>query len=107
MLSAVDVSPLLPFNCSENGVCDESDSLRQQAIIEYAKIIAQAIEDGINIRGYYWWSSWDNFEWHLGPSTKFGLYACDFDTKHRIARPSVEIYASLAHTEVIPELSVV
>ena len=96
-----------PIIITENGVCDESDSLRQQAIVEYAKIIAQALEDGIDIRGYYWWSTWDNFEWHLGPSKKFGLYACDHDTKHRVARPSAEIYAALAHTGVIPELSAV
>jgi beta-glucosidase len=94
-----------PIIITENGVCDESDLLRQQAIVAYAKIIAQAIADGIDIRGYYWWSTWDNFEWHLGPSKKFGLYACDPETKDRSPRPSAQIYAALAHTGVIPELA--
>ncbi len=92
-----------PIIITENGVCDESDVLRQQAIIEYAKIVHKAIEDGIDIRGYYWWSTWDNFEWHLGPDKKFGLYECNWDTKERKARVSASIYSELAHTNTIPE----
>ncbi|NOT73347.1 MAG: glycoside hydrolase family 1 protein [Cyclobacteriaceae bacterium] len=93
----------LPIIITENGVCDESDELRQQAIVDYAKIVLQAIEDGIDIRGYYWWSTWDNFEWHLGPDKKFGLYRCDPITKERTARASAAIYAELAFSKVIPE----
>ncbi len=93
-----------PIIITENGVCDESDTLRQQAIVVYAKMIAQAIADGIDIKGYYWWSTWDNFEWHLGPSKKFGLYAVDPKTMDRIPRASAGIYSELAHTGIIPEL---
>jgi len=92
-----------PIIITENGVCDESDTLRQKAILEYARIVHRAIEDGIDIRGYYWWSSWDNFEWHLGPAMRFGLYACDQTTKDRIKRPSADIYASLAFSKSISE----
>lgn len=93
-----------PIIITENGVCDASDLLRQQAIIQYAAIVHKAIEDGIDIRGYYWWSAWDNFEWHLGPSKRFGLYACDLVTKDRTVRGSAEIFSALAHTRTIPEL---
>jgi beta-glucosidase len=64
----------------------------------------QALQDGIDIRGYFWWSTWDNFEWHLGPSKKFGLYECDFETKERRPRPSAEIFRKLAHYKMIEEL---
>lgn len=90
-----------PIIITENGVCDESDMLRQQAIVDYAKIIHQALQDGIDIRGYYWWSTWDNFEWHLGPTKRFGLYACDLDTKERRKRKSADIFSSLAHLRMI------
>lgn len=93
-----------PIIITENGVCDESDVLRQQAIIDYARIVHKAIHDGIDIRGYYWWSTWDNFEWHLGPSKRFGLYACDLVTKERTPRPSAEIFSELAHKKAIPSL---
>jgi beta-glucosidase len=92
-----------PIIITENGVCDESDLLRQRAIIDYAKIVHQAIHDGIDIRGYYWWSAWDNFEWHLGPTRRFGLYACDPDTKVRTPRPSAAIYSQLAYSHVIAD----
>lgn len=88
-----------PIIITESGVCDESDELRQQAIVDYAKILRDAITDGIDIRGYYWWSTWDNFEWHLGPGKKFGLYACDEVTKERTKRKSADAYSVLAHTK--------
>lgn len=88
-----------PIIITESGVCDESDVLRQKAIVDYARIIRQALEDGINIKGYYWWSSWDNFEWHLGPTKRFGLYECDIVTKERRKRKSAEVYSRLAHSK--------
>ncbi|MBX2963175.1 MAG: glycoside hydrolase family 1 protein [Cyclobacteriaceae bacterium] len=87
-----------PIIITENGVCDASDELRQKAITDYAGIIHQAIQDGIDIRGYYWWSAWDNFEWHLGPTFRFGLYECDLETKERRKRKSAEVYQKLAHS---------
>ncbi len=90
-----------PIIITENGVCDESDFLRLQAIQDYAQVVHQAIADGIDIRGYYHWSTWDNFEWHLGPSMRFGLYEVDLKTMRRIRRPSGDLYASLAHTNKI------
>lgn len=91
-----------PIIITENGVCDERDILRQQAILEYAEIIHQALTDGIDIRGYYWWSTWDNFEWHLGPTRRFGLYACNLETRERTPRRSAELYSALAHSRTIP-----
>lgn len=91
-----------PIIITENGVCDESDFLRLEAIPEYAGIIHQAIKDGIDIRGYYHWSAWDNFEWHLGPAMRFGLYECDVKTKRRTPRPSALLYQQLAHTKTLP-----
>ncbi|WP_160143986.1 family 1 glycosylhydrolase [Chryseolinea soli] len=90
-----------PIIITENGVCDESDFLRLQAIQDYALIIHEALQDGIDIKGYYFWSTWDNFEWHLGPSMRFGLYECDPVTMHRRRRPSGDLYASLAYTKKI------
>lgn len=90
-----------PIIITESGVADSSDLLRQRAIVDYAKVVHQALQDGIDIRGYFWWSTWDNFEWNLGPAMKFGLYECDFETKERIARPSAEIFRKLAMFKMI------
>ena len=90
-----------PIIITENGVADASDELRQKAIVDYAQILHQALQDGIDIRGYFWWSTWDNFEWHLGPAMKFGLYECDAVTKERRMRKSAEAFRKLAHYKMI------
>lgn len=90
-----------PVIITESGVCDASDQLRQQAIVDYARIIHKALQDGIDIKGYFWWSTWDNFEWHLGPSMKFGLYECDPVTMERKKRPSAEIFRKLAWNKML------
>ncbi|HZY78942.1 MAG TPA: family 1 glycosylhydrolase [Cyclobacteriaceae bacterium] len=90
-----------PIIITESGVCDASDQLRQKAIVDYAQIIHKALQDGIDIKGYFWWSTWDNFEWHLGPSMKFGLYECDPVTMERKKRPSAEIFRKLAWNKMI------
>jgi beta-glucosidase len=89
-----------PIIITENGVCDESDTLRQTAIIDYAKILHKALQDGIDIRGYFMWSTWDNFEWHLGPTKRFGLYEVDLKTKERRKRPSADIFRKLAYNKM-------
>ncbi len=88
-----------PIIITESGVCDASDQLRQQAIGEYAEILHKALRDGVDIKGYFWWSTWDNFEWHLGPSMRFGLYECDPATLERRKRPSADIFRKLAWTK--------
>jgi beta-glucosidase len=90
-----------PIIITENGVCDASDELRQVAILDYARIVHQAMQDGIDVRGYFWWSTWDNFEWHLGPTMRFGLYECNLDTKERTKRKSADIFRRLAHYKMI------
>lgn len=93
-----------PIIITENGVCDASDDLRQRAILDYAKVLHEALKDGIDIRGYYWWSTWDNFEWHLGPTKRFGLYACDLETKDRTKRKSADTFSKLAHYRMIEHM---
>lgn len=93
-----------PIIITENGVCDASDELRQQAIGDYAKILHEALQDGIDIRGYYWWSAWDNFEWHLGPTKRFGLYECDLETRERRKRKSAELFSHLAYYGIIESM---
>ncbi|MFY8035749.1 MAG: family 1 glycosylhydrolase, partial [Cyclobacteriaceae bacterium] len=92
-----------PIIITENGICQETDELRQQSILDYAKILHTALQDGIDIRGYFYWSTWDNFEWHLGPTKRFGLYACDLETKERTPRPSADIFRKLAHFKMVEE----
>jgi beta-glucosidase len=72
-----------PIYITENGIADEKDTKRAKYIEDHLLVINKAIADGFNIRGYYYWSLLDNFEWAHGFDGKFGLYSVDLKTKKR------------------------
>jgi beta-glucosidase len=80
---------------TENGVCTEDDTFRIQSIKDYLSVIHTAIKEGIYIEGYIHWSTFDNFEWDLGPTYPFGLLRIDLDTKDRIDTPAAQFYENV------------
>lgn len=48
-------------------------------VLEHLWEVGKAVEDGIDVRGYYHWSLADNFEWVEGRVQRFGAYSVDFD----------------------------
>ena len=85
----------------ENGLADKKDNQRKYFIIEHLKYVHKAIEEGVDIRGYFYWSLLDNFEWDKGWAPKFGLYEVDRQTFKRTARPSVKVYADICKNNKI------
>lgn len=90
-----------PVIITENGVCSSDDTLRIRAIRDYMKIIHNLLHAQVDIRGYYHWTAWDNFEWILGPTFRFGLYECNLETMERSKRKSADIYTKLAYEKTI------
>lgn len=72
-----------PIIVTENGICTDDQDARIAALRDYLRVCHEAIADGVDLRGYIHWSTWDNFEWHLGPTYRFGLVHVDFDTMER------------------------
>ena len=72
-----------PILITENGICTDDSGQRIQALRDYLRVCHQAIQEGVDLRGYIHWSTWDNFEWHLGPTYRFGLVRVNFDTMER------------------------
>jgi beta-glucosidase len=91
----------IPIIITENGVCTGDDRKRVEAIQDYMKEIRQCLDEGIDVGGYFHWTSWDNFEWSLGPTFRFGLYECDPDTKARKKKPSADVFSRLAYNKEI------
>ena len=58
----------------------------------YLSACHQAIQNGVNLKGYFCWSLMDNFEWALGYSKRFGITYVDFDTGERIPKSSAKWY---------------
>lgn len=84
-----------PIYITENGVADAHDTLRKQWIGEYVNAIRRAMSDGVDVRGYYYWSLLDNYEWDMGYEKKFGLISVDMTTQERTIRPSGFWYAQM------------
>jgi beta-glucosidase len=91
----------LPIFIFENGVAitdivseDKKvhDGPRIEFIKQYLKNLRRAYEDGVDIRGYTYWSAIDNFEWFGGYQKRFGLVYIDYQTKERIKKDSFEFY---------------
>ena len=55
----------------------------------------QAIEHGVDVRGYLHWTSMDNFEWAQGYSMQFGLIGVDLETQERTVKPSGELFGRI------------
>jgi beta-glucosidase len=54
-----------------------------------------AMQDGVDVRGYFVWSLLDNFEWGHGYTKRFGIVRVDYETQQRIVKDSGEWYAEV------------
>ena len=84
-----------PIIITENGTCEDDDAWRQHFIEQHIEQIDYALQRGIPIMGYCYWSLLDNFEWHHGSGIRFGLINVDYNTFQRTVRPSALRYQEL------------
>jgi beta-galactosidase len=95
----------VPLVITETGVDDGADTgAASDWIVETLHWVKRAINEGVRVDGYYYWSLMDNYEWNHGMSIKMGLYAVDpaDHSKQRRARSSVPTYAEIAAAGQIP-----
>ena len=71
-----------------------NDSLRRDYIKRHLVAAHRAIQQGVNLKRYYLWSCFDNFEWVFGFSRRFGLIYVDFETQERIWKGSAYDFQS-------------
>ena len=88
-----------PVYITENGLADTKDENREWFIKESLKNIHKSISEGVDVRGYFYWSLLDNFEWDKGFWPRFGLVEIDYKTLKRKPRPSSKIYGEIVKRE--------
>lgn len=93
----------LPIYITENGIADAKDTLREEFIKGMLSATYVALKKGADVRGYFYWSLIDNYEWHNGFWPRFGLVEIDRENNlKRIPRKSYHYYATICKTgEVI------
>lgn len=64
------------------------DTQRLDYLARHFEQAHRAIQDGVNLKGYYVWSLMDNFEWAQGYSKRFGMVYVNFRTQERIIKKS-------------------
>ncbi len=98
----------LPAYVTENGVPIEADDDGPSAfLVEHLTWLKRAIRDGADVRGYYYWSLMDNYEWNHGMGMRFGLYGVDKNDpqKLRLARKVSGVFGEVSRSRSIsPEL---
>ncbi|MBI5817101.1 MAG: family 1 glycosylhydrolase [Candidatus Yonathbacteria bacterium] len=90
-----------PIYITENGLADADDTLRQKFIPAALAAVHRAISDGVDVRGYFYWSLLDNFEWDKGYWLRFGLVQMDYATQKRTIRASARGYAKIAEKNAL------
>jgi beta-glucosidase len=95
---------LPPVYVTENGAAyrDEvapdgtiPDRRRLDYLRQHITQVGLALQDGVDLRGYFVWSLLDNFEWAHGYSKRFGVIHVDHATQRRAIKDSGEWYARL------------
>lgn len=86
----------LPIYITENGAADCVDRIRTKFIRDMLISVSKATKKGVNVKGYFYWSLIDNFEWHEGFWPKFGLVYIDRENNlMRKPRESFYYYADI------------
>ncbi|MDT0186135.1 family 1 glycosylhydrolase [Microbacterium sp. ARD31] len=93
-----------PIYITENGAMADDvvedgaihDVGRQHYIEQHLHAVLDAIDEGVDVRGYFVWSLMDNFEWSYGYAHRFGIVHVDYDTQVRTPKDSALWFAEVA-----------
>lgn len=88
----------LPIVVTEHGVATWDDSIRLDHTRRALQCLADAVADGVDVRGYLHWSLLDEFEWFAAYDVTFGLVEVDRDDFRRAPRPSARWLGQVAQS---------
>src|SRR5262249_55465808 len=98
---AWDVARRVPIVVTENGIATADDRERIEFVELALRGVLACIADGIDVRGYTYWSLLDNFEWCFGYRPTFGLVAVDRETQERRPKPSAAWLGEIARANAL------
>jgi beta-glucosidase len=94
----------VPLYVTENGAAYDGieDEERVTFLDGHLRASLQAVEQGVDLRGYFCWSLLDNFEWAEGYAKRFGLVHVDYATQVRTLKRSARWYSQVIGANGIP-----
>jgi len=108
-VSELLAAPLnIPIYITENGTAALSDETRSLFFKQYLFALSRAIQDGYDVRGYFYWSIMDNYEWR-DYNRRYGLYHVDFETQARTLKGGTQHFIDVVNWKIgkrIPEFDI-
>lgn len=93
----------IPVIVTENGLAAVDDTRRLEYFRRALRGVADCLEEGLDVRGYFCWSAFDNFEWVSGFRPKFGIIGVDRQTQLRTPKPSAYWLGAVARANQLSE----
>ncbi len=95
----------LPIYITEHGAASNDESFRARDLRQNLTALHRSISAGTNVRGFFYWSLLDNFEWQFGYTKKFGLLAVNFNDPQlpRSPKPLAAVYSSICRQNAVPQ----
>lgn len=78
----------LPIYITEHGSASNDEDFRIGDLTRHLRELHAAMSEGVDVRGFFYWSLLDNFEWQFGYAKKFGLFSVDFKDEELTRRPT-------------------
>jgi len=91
----------VPLLVTENGIGTDDDAQRISYVRTALEGVGRCLADGIDVRGYTYWSLLDNFEWALGYGPHFGLVAVDRQSFVRAPKPSAKWFGDVVRANAL------
>lgn len=86
-----------PIYITESGLADSTDTRRPKFLRETLGWVRQAMDEGVDVKGYLYWTLTDNYEWQNGYEPRFGLIEMNYDTQERKVRPSAKVFKEITY----------
>jgi beta-glucosidase len=77
------------------------DTERIMFMRAYLTELQRATAEGVPVKGYFYWSTMDNFEWIRGYSNRYGLVYVDFKTQKRTPKMSASFFRETARRNAV------
>ncbi len=93
----------LPIYLTEHGCSSTDEAFRERDLKDNLTALHRALSQGVDVRGFYYWSLLDNFEWQFGFTKKFGLLNVDFNDAKlaRELKPLARVYRKVCQENAI------
>ncbi len=91
----------MPILVTENGLATRNDARRVDWIATTVQGLRNCLLDGLDVRGYLYWSALDNFEWESGYGPTFGIIGVNHQTQEREVHPSARYLGAIAQANAI------